>query len=170
MASYLRPRRGRKKTAEEQNIILKRGEIFLEIPDTGYGSAIGKIKVGDGVTAYADLPYFMEQKLYNISEEAIAFSASTATTNAALLAQIATGSKLSVIIGAIKTLLTNINTSVTNINTSITQCDNAVFVGSSAPAKNTPYLLWVDTSDNNTLKFRTAVSNTNWTYVTSVWN
>ena len=35
MASYLRPRRGKKTTAESQNIVLKRGEVFFESPGGG---------------------------------------------------------------------------------------------------------------------------------------
>ena len=35
MASYLRPRRGKKATAESQNIVLKRGEVFFESPGGG---------------------------------------------------------------------------------------------------------------------------------------
>ena len=58
MASYLRPRRGRKSTAISQNIVLKRGEIFIEVPETGVGTGIGRIKVGDGTTAYPTHPAF----------------------------------------------------------------------------------------------------------------
>jgi len=63
MSSYLRPRRGKKSTAIAQltsSNPLKRGEIFFEVPDDGVGTGAGKIKMGDGVTAYADLPYFSE--------------------------------------------------------------------------------------------------------------
>jgi hypothetical protein len=63
MSSYLRPRRGKKATAIAQltsSNPLKRGEIFFEVPDDGVGTGAGKIKMGDGVTAYADLPYFSE--------------------------------------------------------------------------------------------------------------
>lgn len=56
----LRPKRGRLATALSKNILLKEGELFIETPDGGFGSAKGKIKVGDGVTRYADLEYFLE--------------------------------------------------------------------------------------------------------------
>ena len=59
MASYLRPRRGKKTTAESQNIVLKRGEVFFESPTGGVGTGTGRIKVGDGTTAYTTLPYFI---------------------------------------------------------------------------------------------------------------
>ena len=60
MASYLRPRRGKKSTAIAQNILLKRGEVFFEAPDTGVGTGAGNIKIGDGTTPYVNLPYFIE--------------------------------------------------------------------------------------------------------------
>ena len=68
--SFLRPRRGKKSAASGQtstdteDIILKRGEVFFEVPEDpddptiSTGSGIGKIKMGDGVTAYSQLPYF----------------------------------------------------------------------------------------------------------------
>ena len=59
MASYLRPRRGKEATAKSQNIVLKRGEIFFETPAGGVGTGIGRLKMGDGSTSYASLPYFL---------------------------------------------------------------------------------------------------------------
>lgn len=56
----LRPKRGRLATAISKNILLKEGEIFIETPDGGFGSGKGKIKIGDGVTRYGDLGYFLE--------------------------------------------------------------------------------------------------------------
>jgi hypothetical protein len=64
MASYLRPRRGKKATAIAQltaSAPLKRGEIFFEVPDTGVGTGYGNIKMGDGSTGYDALPYFNKQ-------------------------------------------------------------------------------------------------------------
>ena len=45
MANYLKPKRGRRSTAEEQNFILKRGEVFFECPETGQGTGTGRIKL-----------------------------------------------------------------------------------------------------------------------------
>ena len=56
----LLPRRGRRSTAISKGIILRRGEIYFEVPDTGVGTGAGKIVMGDGSTAYEDLPYFTE--------------------------------------------------------------------------------------------------------------
>ena len=58
--SSLRPRRGKRSTAISKGIVLKRGEIFFEVPDSGVGTGAGKIVMGDGTSAYEDLPYFNE--------------------------------------------------------------------------------------------------------------
>ena len=118
MASYLRPRRGKKSTAESQNIILKRGEVFFESPDTGVGTGAGKIKVGDGTTAYNNLPYFLEPTLVDVANATIAFTEASSTTPATLLSAISSGAKLNTITGTIKKLLSLYNTSITNLQTS----------------------------------------------------
>ena len=59
MAQYLRPRRGKKTTAIAEDIVLARGEFFLENPETGTGTGFGNIKIGDGETVYSQLPYFI---------------------------------------------------------------------------------------------------------------
>lgn len=115
MAKYFRPRRGKKATAESQNIVLKRGEMFMEVPASGVGTGIGKIKIGDGTTAYKDLPYFLEQGVDDVSTAVITYSDSTQTNNNTLLSTIKSGAKFNVIIPAIKKLLSNINTSVNDI-------------------------------------------------------
>ena len=56
---HLRPYRGKKSQAIRNSIVLKRGEIFLEVPESGLGTGAGKIKVGDGTTGYENLPYFV---------------------------------------------------------------------------------------------------------------
>ena len=56
---HLRPYRGKKSQAIRNDIVLKRGEIFLEVPESGLGTGAGKIKVGDGTTGYENLPYFV---------------------------------------------------------------------------------------------------------------
>lgn len=56
----LRPKRGKRSTAIDQNIKLARGEIFFEVPDTGTGTGVGNIVMGDGTSNYEDLPYFVK--------------------------------------------------------------------------------------------------------------
>ena len=56
----LRPRRGTKtkmKSTRKSSIVLEEGEIFIECPDSGIGKGKCKVKIGDGVSAYAMLPY-----------------------------------------------------------------------------------------------------------------
>ena len=115
MASYFRPRRGRKATALSQNFILKRGEVFFEVPEKGVGTGIGKIKMGNGSDRYSELPYFMEQKEIDVSNTGVEFTESSKTTYNDLYKEISSGAKLSTIIGAIKKLLSNINTTISNI-------------------------------------------------------
>lgn len=61
MAGYFKPRRGKKTTAENMNLVLQDGEFFCEVPETGVGTGPGKIKMGDGETPYAELPYLINQ-------------------------------------------------------------------------------------------------------------
>lgn len=57
-SGVFRPRRGKRSTAIARGIVLKRGEVFFELPDSGVGTGAGKLVMGDGATAYEDLPYF----------------------------------------------------------------------------------------------------------------
>lgn len=117
MASYLRPRRGKKSTAIAQEVILKKGEIFFEVPETGVGTGIGKIKMGNGTSTYSQLPYFSEQ--VDVANSNITFTEDTNTDNTTLLNKVVTGGKLNIIIGAIKKLLNNFNTSINSLNSKI---------------------------------------------------
>lgn len=55
-----RPRRGRRSTAVRKNFVLRRGEIFFEVPETGIATGPGRIVMGDGEHVYSELPYFSE--------------------------------------------------------------------------------------------------------------
>ena len=46
MAS-LRPKRGKRSTAIDQKIKLARGEIFFEVPDTGTGTGVCNVVMGE---------------------------------------------------------------------------------------------------------------------------
>ena len=117
MASYLRPRRGKKSTAETQNIVLKRGEIFFEAPETGVGTGAGRIKIGDGTTAYTSLPYFYDYSSFmsDISTATVTFTETSSGDNAALLSIIASGARVNSMTAASKNLLTNLNNSASSI-------------------------------------------------------
>lgn len=125
MASYLRPRRGKKATAESQltsSTPLKRGEVFFEVPNAGVGTGIGKIKMGDGSTAYASLPYFMEQLDLNADTSKIAFTdTNTAdndpySTNTSYTTNIVPSNSLKTIFTNLKHLLVNHNSQLTKLN------------------------------------------------------
>ena len=136
MANYLRPRRGRRSTAESQNIILKKGEIFFEAPETGVGKGAGRIKIGDGVTAYTSLPYFYDYTNFetDLINSTISFTQTAESDNIVLLNRISSGAKVSIITAAEKNLLSNLNASVTDIRestvsfTPTTETDNNVLL------------------------------------------
>lgn len=106
---YFRPRRGKKATACSQDFVLRKGEVFFEVPDLGVGKGPGKIKMGDGITRYSLLPYFYEPPTIDPSTNTITFEESETTDNTELLNTIASGAQLATIIGAIKKLLRNHN-------------------------------------------------------------
>lgn len=120
MASYLRPRRGKEATAKSQNIVLKRGEIFFETPAGGVGTGIGRLKMGDGSTSYASLPYFLKQLDLNDNNTKCAFTNVTADTNKSnnntYLNNIAPGNSLKTLFQNIKQLLLNYNSQLTSLN------------------------------------------------------
>ena len=165
MAGFLRPRRGRRSTAESQAIILKRGEVFFECPDTGVGTGTGKIKVGDGTTAYADLPYFMDLSSVttDVAGSAIAFTESTTTSNATLLASIKSGATLKTMISAMKKLLSNLDTSVTQLNNDLASKANTNHTHSNYAASN-------HTHSNYSLTSHTHSNYVTSTQVTSIVN
>ena len=117
MANYLRPRRGKRSTAESQNIILKKGEIFFEAPDAGVGKGSGRIKIGDGVTPYTSLPYFYDYTNFvtDLINSTLSFTPTAETDNDLLLNRIIPGAKLSIIVAAIKNLLYNFNEAIKSL-------------------------------------------------------
>lgn len=69
------PRRSTKTKWELDNPILLSGEMGIENPDTGTGTGLVKIKFGDGITPWNDLPYGLD------SESARAIYGGTVTTS-----------------------------------------------------------------------------------------
>jgi len=55
MAKYLRPRRGSYANAAAQNILLKKGELFFEFPNSNIGKEPARLIIGDGASSYGDL-------------------------------------------------------------------------------------------------------------------
>ena len=55
-----RPRRSTKAEWEQYNPILLEGEMGIEVPDSGSGTGLVKIKFGDGHTPWTNLPYGLD--------------------------------------------------------------------------------------------------------------
>ncbi len=47
-------------SGEGSQLVLLEGEPFLEYPDAGIGIEGSKLKIGDGVSKYCDLPYLVD--------------------------------------------------------------------------------------------------------------
>ena len=112
---YLAPFRGSKTnmtTGSGKNTVLFKGEIFVEYPDSGQGTGKCKIKIGDGVSAYSDVPY----AIGDTSTDPITFTQGSQTTAAAALAAITTGSELDDIVGNMKQAVHLCDESITTIN------------------------------------------------------
>ena len=102
-----KPRRILKSKAISLNPVLSDGEMVVEVPDTGVGTGACRTKMGDGKTAYVDLPYMDNE----VSNSTINFVESSTSDNTLLLSEIVTGKSVSSLFGGIKKLLTNmINT------------------------------------------------------------
>lgn len=120
MASYLKPRRGKKATAITQSMVLKRGEVFFEIDENGIttganAKACGKIKMGDGVTTYDNLGYFIDVETCPIGF--VNTPAATETYQGSTyyedLNAIEANSTVATIISKIKSLLFNLSADIT---------------------------------------------------------
>ena len=57
MAKYLKPRRGSKANAYDQNIGLQKGELFMEFPNGYIGKEPGRLVIGDGASSYQSCNY-----------------------------------------------------------------------------------------------------------------
>lgn len=55
--SIIRPRRGTLYEWTTVNPVLENGEFVVEYPETGIGTGMCKVKIGDGVNKYTDLGY-----------------------------------------------------------------------------------------------------------------
>lgn len=73
MGNAIRLRRGKKSTfsstGAKGNTVLEAGEIFLEYPDLGIGTGACNIKIGDGSSAYTDLPYTVNNDIIDCGDE-----------------------------------------------------------------------------------------------------
>ena len=102
MSKILKPRRGSASTMSgpKANTVLAAGEIFFETPNTGIGSGAGKLKMGNGVDSYNNLPYFLEPT--NLATETIEVVANTKTTSTAALNDVSSGNTIGSLVGSLK--------------------------------------------------------------------
>ena len=126
MSSFLRPRRGKQSTAVSTLTAsnpLKRGEIFFEVPTGGVGTGTGKLKMGDGSTAYANLPYFL-----SMDDSVVTFTDSSASSSwdnySNYLANIKTGITLPTFFANTKNLLYQLCSKVTSLNNDLEGLSN----------------------------------------------
>ena len=113
MSKILKLRRGTVSTMSgaKKNTVLAAGEIFAECPSTGIGTGAGKLKMGDGVTTYENLPYFLEAA--NLNTSAVNVTSNSQTTVANALNDVSTGNTLPTMIGALKRAVSLIDSTIT---------------------------------------------------------
>ena len=121
MASYLRPRRGKRSTANSTltgTAALKNGEIFFEYQNgNSAGGGVGGIKMGNGSTTYSSLPYFVNDM--NNDNATLGFTNSTASSSSAdstLLGNIIPSNNLKTVLTNIKQLLWNHSAMIAKLN------------------------------------------------------
>jgi hypothetical protein len=164
MASYLRPRRGQKSTAETQAIELKKGEVFFEIGNGGTpttyassaavatGKSFGKIKMGNGTNTYQTLGYFID-----VDTTVVAWT-DPYPNNATSAAQ---GSQLYANLNAIntsanvKTIFNNIKSLLYKMATQVTKLNNDLSVKSIGYDWEMPNIFYATSEDStSTLRIR----------------
>ena len=137
MAKFFKPRRGNLAMATsllKGENRLKSGEMFFECPDEGIGKGTGKIKIGDGVSDYADLPYFLEWRDdIDVSTSPITFEESTSEAYDTLLGEIISGNPLNTLIGATKKLFRKIYGDVTQLNNDFSKLSKIVDLSTDTP-------------------------------------
>ena len=103
MSKIFKPRRGKASTMNgtKSSTVLAAGEMFIELPDTGVGTGICKMKMGDGVTAYSSLPYAMGGDIAS-TEITGSIVEDTSETAKAALQNVTTGRTLGAIIGSLR--------------------------------------------------------------------
>lgn len=109
---HLMPRRGTKSVMQgsaKATTVLMEGELFIELPDAGVGNGPTKIKIGDGTTAYSNLPYALGD---SVDTEAVDFIEEKGTNMEEILNGVKTGSVLTSIVPKLKRALSLLMTDV----------------------------------------------------------
>lgn len=142
MAKYLRPRRGSKANAVAQKILLKKGEMFMEFPNSEIGKGPGRIIMGDGATSYQNMdygttatnvfrPFITDPEIFipHFSNTNPSTASWTVDAGTAAIAKMGDGSSASTvalptIIGAVKETLCKHADSITKLNNDLDDANN----------------------------------------------
>ena len=114
MSKVFKPRRGKASTMSTKNPVLESGEFFVEVPNSGVGTGAGKIKMGDGTTAYNSLPYLIDGT--SVSSQTGSVTADSSTTVAAALNNVTNGKTVAGLFGSLKQAVSLLNGTVTTLN------------------------------------------------------
>ena len=165
MSKIFKPRRGKASTmlGTKASTVLAAGEMFIELPDTGVGTGICKMKMGDGVTAYSSLPYAMGGDIAS-TEITGSIVEDTSATAAAALANVTTGRTLGAIVGSLRRACQLNAQSIATLNDDIRYISRTVQVDTITNNNLHTYIeipVWAHqivlslAGDNNTTRFST---------------
>lgn len=108
--------------SSKANTVLASGENFLEIQGSTVGKSKVKMKMGDGTTAYKDLPYV----LGDTSTDPISFQENAATDATTALGSVTTGQSLDNIVAGLKKAVSLNTQSLTELNDDLTKQANTI--------------------------------------------
>ena len=147
MAKYLRPRRGSQANAIAQKILLKKGEMFLEFPESEIGKGPGRLVIGDGATQYQNMdyattatnvfrPFITDPEIFipRFTDTEPSSSEWSVDAGTAAIAKMGNGSSTSTvtlptIIGAIKETLCKHADSITKLNNDLANIKTTSYIG-----------------------------------------
>ena len=109
-------------TSSKANTVLSSGENFLEIQGSTVGKSKVKMKMGDGSTAYKDLPYV----LGDTSTDPISFKENTSTNATTALGAVTTGATLDNIVAGLKKAVSLNTQSLTELNDELVKQTNII--------------------------------------------
>lgn len=120
-----RPRRGTKATMIADNVVLRNGEMFFEIPESGVGTDYCKVKIGDGTTPYEQLHYAIDPSncsVEDLASEILVFNDTLTNEDIdVLLDKIKSKAKLAQIIENTRACIVWLKDKYNNISTDLTK-------------------------------------------------